>query len=171
MLNNKIKLRSQKWFNNPDNQEMTALYLERYLNYGLTRQELQSGKPIIGIAQTGSDLSPCNRHHIELTKRVRDGVIAAGGTGLISVIANAFPHEITSVVNFALEDKYNEARIIHYQLLNLIGLTFANGNPGGVKAMLSKIGLIENVLRLPLVPVIKETEDEIQEAIDALANS
>ena len=64
---NKIKLRSQKWFNNPKNQEMTALYLERYLNYGLTRQELQSGKPIIGIAQTGSDLSPCNRHHIELT--------------------------------------------------------------------------------------------------------
>jgi len=56
-------------------------------------------------------------------------------------------------------------------LLNLIGLTFANGNPGGVKAMLNKIGLIENILRLPLVPVIKETEDEIQEAIDALANS
>ncbi len=76
----KSKLRSQKWFNNPDNQEMTALYLERYLNYGLTREELQSGKPIIAIAQTGSDLSPCNRHHIELTKRVRDGVIAAGGT-------------------------------------------------------------------------------------------
>ena len=76
----KLKLRSQNWFNNPDNQEMTALYLERYLNYGLTRGELQSGKPIIGIAQTGSDLSPCNRHHIELSKRVRDGVIAAGGT-------------------------------------------------------------------------------------------
>ncbi len=76
----KSKLRSQKWFNNPENPEMTALYLERYLNYGLTREELQSGKPIIGIAQTGSDLSPCNRHHIELSKRVRDGVIAAGGT-------------------------------------------------------------------------------------------
>ena len=74
------KLRSQLWFNNPDNQEMTALYLERYLNYGLTREELQSGKPIIAIAQTGSDLSPCNRHHIELTKRVRDGIISAGGT-------------------------------------------------------------------------------------------
>ena len=74
------KLRSQQWFNNPDNQEMTALYLERYLNYGLTREELQSGKPIIAIAQTGSDLSPCNRHHIELTKRVRDGIISAGGT-------------------------------------------------------------------------------------------
>ncbi len=74
------ELRSRKWFNNPENREMTALYLERYLNYGLTREELQSDKPIIGIAQTGSDLSPCNRHHIELSKRVRDGVIAAGGT-------------------------------------------------------------------------------------------
>ena len=73
-------LRSRKWFNNPNDPEMTALYLERYLNYGLTRAELQSGKPIIGIAQTGSDLSPCNRHHIELSKRVRDGIIAAGGT-------------------------------------------------------------------------------------------
>lgn len=73
-------LRSRKWFNNPDNHEMTAIYLERYLNYGLTREELQSDKPIIGIAQTGSDLSPCNRHHIELTKRVRDGIISSGGT-------------------------------------------------------------------------------------------
>ena len=76
----KDDLRSRQWFNNPDDPEMTALYLERYLNYGLTREELQSGKPIIAIAQTGSDLSPCNRHHIELSKRVRDGVIAAGGT-------------------------------------------------------------------------------------------
>lgn len=73
-------LRSREWFMNPDNPEMTALYLERYLNYGLTRAELQSGKPIIGIAQTGSDLSPCNRHHLELSKRVRDGIIASGGT-------------------------------------------------------------------------------------------
>ncbi|MBB97512.1 MAG: dihydroxy-acid dehydratase [Rhodobacteraceae bacterium] len=76
----KTKLRSQQWFDNPDNREMTALYLERYLNYGLTREELQSGKPIIGIAQTGSDLSPCNRHHIELTKRVRSGIESMGGT-------------------------------------------------------------------------------------------
>lgn len=75
----KPKLRSRQWFNNPDNPPMTALYLERYLNYGLTREELQSGKPIIGIAQTGSDLSPCNRHHLELAKRVRDGITAAGG--------------------------------------------------------------------------------------------
>ena len=76
----KDKLRSRNWFANSDNPEMTALYIERYLNYGLTREELQGGKPIIAIAQTGSDLSPCNRHHIELTKRVRDGIIAAGGT-------------------------------------------------------------------------------------------
>ena len=73
------ELRSRMWFNDPTDPEMTAIYLERYLNYGLTREELQSNKPIIGIAQTGSDLSPCNRHHIELTKRVRDGIIAAGG--------------------------------------------------------------------------------------------
>ncbi len=82
MTKMKIKpqdLRSRQWFLNPDDPEMTALYTERYLNYGLTADELRSGKPIIGIAQTGSDLSPCNRHHIELTKRVRDGIIAAGG--------------------------------------------------------------------------------------------
>ncbi|MBL6606381.1 MAG: dihydroxy-acid dehydratase family protein [Alphaproteobacteria bacterium] len=82
MTNKKIapeQLRSRMWFNNPNDAEMTALYTERYLNYGLTRDELRSGKPIIGIAQTGSDLSPCNRHHLELAKRVRDGIIAAGG--------------------------------------------------------------------------------------------
>ncbi|MBX3570718.1 MAG: dihydroxy-acid dehydratase, partial [Mesorhizobium sp.] len=73
------RLRSREWFDNPDNPGMTALYLERYLNFGLTREELQSGKPLIGIAQTGSDLSPCNRHHIELAKRVRAGIEAAGG--------------------------------------------------------------------------------------------
>src|SRR5450755_1340658 len=73
------RLRSQLWFDNPDNPGMTALYLERYLNYGLTKQELTSGKPIIGIAQTGSDLSPCNRHHIQLADRVRAGIRSAGG--------------------------------------------------------------------------------------------
>ena len=75
-------LRSQEWFNNPHNPGMTALYLERYLNYGLTRAELQSGKPIIGIAQTGNDLSPCNRHHIELAHRVREGIREAGGIAM-----------------------------------------------------------------------------------------
>jgi dihydroxy-acid dehydratase len=76
------KLRSTEWFNNPHNPGMTALYLERYLNFGLTRQELQSGKPIIGIAQTGNDLSPCNRHHIELAHRVREGIRSAGGIAM-----------------------------------------------------------------------------------------
>jgi dihydroxy-acid dehydratase len=76
------KLRSSEWFNNPHNPGMTALYLERYLNYGLTRHELQSGKPIIGIAQTGNDLSPCNRHHIELAHRVREGIREAGGIAM-----------------------------------------------------------------------------------------
>src|ERR1700734_2663616 len=73
------RLRSQLWFDNPDKPGMTALYLERYLNYGLTREELTSGRPIIGIAQTGSDLSPCNRHHLELAQRVRAGIRDAGG--------------------------------------------------------------------------------------------
>ena len=75
-------LRSREWFNNPKDPENSAIYIERYLNFGLTPQELQSGKPIIAIAQTGSDLSPCNRHHLELAKRVRDGITAAGGTAL-----------------------------------------------------------------------------------------
>ncbi|MEO1092414.1 MAG: IlvD/Edd family dehydratase [Pseudomonadota bacterium] len=76
------RLRSQDWFDNPDYADMTALYLERYLNFGLTREELQSGRPIIGIAQTGSDLAPCNRHHLELASRVRDGIRAMGGVPL-----------------------------------------------------------------------------------------
>jgi dihydroxy-acid dehydratase len=73
------RLRSRLWFDNPDNPPMTSLYLERYLNFGLTKEELTSGKPIIGIAQSGSDLSPCNRHHLELAKRVREGIRDAGG--------------------------------------------------------------------------------------------
>ncbi|MET0669886.1 MAG: IlvD/Edd family dehydratase [Xanthobacteraceae bacterium] len=73
------KLRSQLWFDNPENPGMTALYIERYLNFGLTSKELRSGKPLIGIAQTGSDLSPCNRHHLELAHRVREGIRSAGG--------------------------------------------------------------------------------------------
>src|SRR5215831_15372589 len=77
--NNRPKLRSQAWWDNSDNPDMTALYLERFLNYGLTREELQSGRPIIGIAQTGSDLVPCNRHHIVLAERVKAGIRDGGG--------------------------------------------------------------------------------------------
>jgi dihydroxy-acid dehydratase len=76
------QLRSQLWFDNPHNPGMTALYLERYLNFGITREELTSGRPIIGIAQTGSDLSPCNRHHLALAERVRAGIRDAGGIPL-----------------------------------------------------------------------------------------
>lgn len=74
-----VPMRSAVWFNNPEDPTESAGYLERYLNYGLTRAELQSGRPIIGIAQTGSDLSPCNRHHVELAQRVREGIRDAGG--------------------------------------------------------------------------------------------
>jgi dihydroxy-acid dehydratase len=76
------RLRSRAWFDNPANIDMTALYLERYLNFGLSLDELRSGKPIIGIAQTGSDLSPCNRHHLVLAERVREGIRDAGGIAL-----------------------------------------------------------------------------------------
>jgi len=76
------RLRSQDWFDNPDHIDMTALYLERFMNYGITPQELRSGRPIIGIAQSGSDISPCNRIHLELAKRVRDGIRDAGGIAM-----------------------------------------------------------------------------------------
>ncbi|CAI8003053.1 D-xylonate dehydratase [Geodia barretti] len=75
----KGQLRSQEWFNNPHNMGMTAVYVERYMNYGWTREELQSGKPVIGIAQTGGDLTPCNRIHVELVDRVKAGIRDNGG--------------------------------------------------------------------------------------------
>ena len=78
----RLPLRSRAWFDDPSNPDMTALYLERYLNFGLSLEELQSGKPIIGIAQTGSDLSPCNRHHLVLADRVREGIREAGGIAI-----------------------------------------------------------------------------------------
>ncbi len=77
-----VNLRSQSWFDNPSNPDMTALYVERYLNYGLSLDELQSGRPIIGIAQSGSDLVPCNRHHLVLADRVREGIRDAGGIAI-----------------------------------------------------------------------------------------
>jgi dihydroxy-acid dehydratase len=76
------RFRSQFWFDNPTDPSMTALYFERYLNYGLTRKEIMGGRPIIGIAQTGSDLSPCNRHHLQLAERVREGIRDAGGIAM-----------------------------------------------------------------------------------------
>lgn len=73
------ELRSRKWFGPDVNPAMGAIYTERYLNYGITQEELTSGKPIIGIAQSGSDLVPCNRYHLELSKRIREGIRSAGG--------------------------------------------------------------------------------------------
>ena len=80
--NEPTRLRSQFWFDNPNNPGMTALYFERYLNFGLTQRDHDGGRPIIGIAQTGSDLSPCNRHHLQLAERVREGIRDAGGIAL-----------------------------------------------------------------------------------------
>ncbi|MEP7311377.1 MAG: IlvD/Edd family dehydratase [Pseudomonadota bacterium] len=82
MTSHTKRLRSRAWFDNPDNIAMTSLYLERYLNFGLSLAELRSGRPVIGIAQTGSDLSPCNRHHLVLAQRVRDGIHEAGGIAI-----------------------------------------------------------------------------------------
>jgi dihydroxy-acid dehydratase len=77
-----IRFRSRDWFDDPHRIDQTALYLERFMNYGITPEELRSGKPVIGIAQTGSDLVPCNRHHLELARRVRDGIHDAGGIAM-----------------------------------------------------------------------------------------
>lgn len=77
--NSTRRFRSQDWFADPARSDMVALYLERFMNYGITPDELRSGRPIIGIAQSGSDLSPCNRIHLDLAKRVRDGIRDAGG--------------------------------------------------------------------------------------------
>ena len=82
MSPNPSKLRSRAWFDNPENIDLTSLYLERYLNFGISLDELRSGRPIIGIAQTGSDLSPCNRHHLVLAQRVREGIREAGGIAI-----------------------------------------------------------------------------------------
>ncbi|KAI7632340.1 hypothetical protein KC319_g16232, partial [Hortaea werneckii] len=76
------KLRSSRWFNRTDDKAMSALYMDRYLNFGLTREELMSNKPIIGIAQSGSDLAPCNRYHLTTAKRVREGIRSAGGIAI-----------------------------------------------------------------------------------------
>ena len=97
-----VGLRSRAWFDNPANPDMTALYLSWYMNYGLTREELQSNRPIIGIAQTGSDLAPCNRHHMVLAQRVRDGIREQAATdnaaGAIDVTATDKPDDRAVVV-------------------------------------------------------------------------
>ena len=106
------KLRSREWFDNPEDPGNTSIYLERIMNYGYTPEELTSGKPIIGIAQTGSDISPCNRIHLKLAERIREGIRSAGGIAFEfpvhpiqeTLTAKRFPKTVTtkprpSVVN------------------------------------------------------------------------
>ena len=82
MSTSETRLRSQLWFHDLGDPDSTAIHIERYMNFGITREELQSGSPIIGIAQSGSDLSPCNRVHLRLAERVQAGIRAAGGVPL-----------------------------------------------------------------------------------------
>ena len=102
---NRGKLRSQAWWDNPSNPDMTALYLERFLNYGLTRNELQSGRPIIGIAQTGSDLVPCNRHHLALAVHV-----ALIGHDNVMLTHSADQGQLTIVLRWT---RLSEIRVSH----------------------------------------------------------
>ena len=144
-------LRSESWFNDLGDPEMTALYLERYLNYGLTLEELRSGKPIIGIAQTGSDLSPCNRHHVELAKRTRDGIRASGGIPLeipvhpiqetgkrptamldrnlayLSLVESLFGYPIDGVVLTIGCDKTTPALLMAAATVNIPAIAFSVG--------------------------------------------
>ena len=83
----KQRLRSREWFDISGDPSATALHIERYTNFGITAAELRSGKPIIGIAQTGSDLVPCNRIHIDLARRIREGIREAGGIARLHVKA------------------------------------------------------------------------------------
>ena len=125
-MTNDIKagpLRSRAWFDNPSNPDMTALYLERYLNFGLSQEELQSGKPIIGIAQTGSDLSPCNRHHLELAKRVREGIREAGGIALEVL----YGYPIDGVVLTIGGDKTTPAMLMGAATVNLPSIALSVG--------------------------------------------
>ena len=95
-------------------------------------------------------------------------LISVGAHGLISVVANAYPNEMSMAVKSALKGDFQSARENHYKLWDLMSLSFADGNPGGVKCMMEKIGLIENKLRLPLAPVKKEVADKIADAIEKL---
>jgi xylonate dehydratase len=134
--NGKRRLRSQLWFDNPDNPGMTALYLERYLNYGLTKQELTSGKPIVGIAQSGSDLSPCNRHHLELAARVREGIQETGkrptaaldrNLAYLSLVEVLFGYPLDGVVLTTGCDKTTPAAIMAAATVNTPAIVLSGG--------------------------------------------
>jgi len=98
-------------------------------------------------------------------------VIAAGGSGVISVLANAFPSQWCEMVSHALRTNLKAAREIHYRYMDMIDLLFIEGNPSGIKAILSALGIIQNNLRLPLVPVTKATYQKIQKAVEDIRKS
>lgn len=147
----KFKYRSQAWFDNEEDPGMTALYMEKYLNYGLTRKELQSSRPIIGIAQTGSDLSPCNRHHLELASRLKDGIRDAGGIPIefpthpiqetgkrptaaldrnlsyLSMVESIYGYPIDGVIFTIGCDKTTPAALMAAGTLNIPSITFSVG--------------------------------------------
>ena len=123
----KKNLRSKQWFDDPKDPGMTAMYLERYLNYGLTREELQSGNPIIGIAQSGSDLSPCNRHFLSLSKRIKDGIRRAGGIPIDGVILTTGCDKTTPAALMA-------AATVNIPAIVLSGGPMLDGNYKGKKA-------------------------------------
>jgi 4-hydroxy-tetrahydrodipicolinate synthase len=92
-------------------------------------------------------------------------IIAAGGVGVISVLANAYPAQTSEIVNLSLKNNFKAARELQFKLIEMTELLFADGNPSGVKAMLSIMNLCKNTLRLPLVPIGKPTMDKIQKAM------
>lgn len=133
---------------------------------------------IIGIKEAGGDImqmqkiiakAPKNFFVISGDDALSVPLISLGGIGVISVIANAFPSQMSKAINYALDNNYSQAQKYHYDLLDLMNLTFADGNPGGVKAMLGELGIIKNILRLPLFPVNDKIQNEIKFAIKALS--
>jgi 4-hydroxy-tetrahydrodipicolinate synthase len=96
-------------------------------------------------------------------------IIASGGVGVISVLANAFPQQCSDMVNCSLKGNFKSARELQFKMLELIDLLFIEGNPSGVKAMLNIMNLCHNTLRLPLVPVSRPTYSRIQKTIEELS--
>ncbi len=97
-------------------------------------------------------------------------IISIGGSGLISVLANAYPGEWSDMVNYAMKNNFQAAREIHYKFVDLINLIFADGNPAGIKAVLSNLGLVQNQLRLPLTPVSRLVYNQIKQAIEEVSS-
>ncbi len=150
-IKREFKYRSQAWFDNKEDPGMTALYMEKYLNYGLTRGEIQANRPIIGIAQTGSDLSPCNRHHLELALRLKDGIRDAGGIPMefpthpiqetgkrptaaldrnlsyLSMVESIYGYPIDGVIFTIGCDKTTPAALMAAGTLNIPSITFSVG--------------------------------------------